>query len=351
MHAAILLTVLTISGCSLSRIAALIEGSTEPSGTSHNAQDEDSARVESFLTGDRSTRATPGKVSTWSGLDFVPIPTGSFVMGTDHLRVPLEAGVCETPAHTVVITEPFLLSRTEVTVGLFRQFVEDTGFVTECRANARGCNSLNLRTGEVQQLRETDWQNPGFPQTDDHPVVCVAHGDATAFCIWLSRQHGTTFRLPTEAEWEYACRAGTSTVFSSGKTAASLQGVANLGDESLHEQCPKSSGTAPWTDGFAFTAPVGTFRPNAFGLYDMHGNAGEWCSDWFDPAYYRISPSSDPTGPVQPRSWHVVRGGSWYNGPMSCRSSGRHDNVRTMASTTNGFRVVAELPPQQGLRP
>ena len=246
---------------------------------------------------------------------------------------------CEYPAHKVTITKEFFLARHEVSVGQFRQFVESTGYATEAEYLKLGSNSLNLQTGAVQQLSETVWHDPGFPQTDDHPVVCVSWNDAHAFCGWLSQTNKATFRLPTEAEWEYACRAGTRTKYCTGSDAASLRGHANFRDASLQDVFQLAKAIAPWSDGSAFTSAVGQFSPNAFGLHDMHGNVGEWCQDWYSSESYTDSSATDPTGPPQPTAWRAVKGGSWYNSAHSCRCSGRHDGIETAASTTNGFRV------------
>lgn len=290
---------------------------------------------------------SPVETAEIGGMRFSRIPAGDFLMGATELVVPLENGHCETPAHRVVISTDFWMSQTEVTVGQFRRFVHETDYRTEYADIGLGCNSLNLKTGQVQQLNETQWDSPGFGQTNEHPVVCVSHGDATAYCEWLSKIHGRAFRLPSEAEWEYACRAGSESTFSTGNNSESLQGAANIGDVALRKKYGSAEGTAPWNDGFPFTAPVGSFRPNDFGLFDMHGNVGEWCSDWFDAEYYKTSPTVDPTGPKWQQHCRVVRGGSWYNTALSCRSSGRHDGIETAPSTTNGFRVVLEVLPEE----
>src|SRR5262249_10455549 len=135
------------------------------------------------------------------------------------------------------------------------------------------------------------WRNPGFAQTDEHPVVNVSWNDAQAFCDWLSQKEGKKYRLPTEAEWEYGCRANTRTRFHGGDEDGTLWQVANAMDRSLGAQWSYNKlknkevqrrlsdwfESVTWDDGYPFTAPVGRFRPNAFGLYDMHGNVWEWC--------------------------------------------------------------------------
>ena len=139
------------------------------------------------------------------------------------------------------------------------------------------------------------WRNVGFAQTDLHPVVCVSWNDAVAFCDWLSRKEGKTYRLPTEAEWEYACRAGTTTRYWCGDDPEGLARAANVPDASAKSLFPAWK-TIGASDGCVFTAPVGSYRPNPFGLYDMHGNAWQWCSDWAYSRYYEISPPADSAG-------------------------------------------------------
>ena len=266
------------------------------------------------------------------------IPAGTFEMGSSAETVPLKYRKCEMPPHQVSIPRPFWMCQTETTVSQFRRFVEETGFVTEAEQDQTGCNRLDLNTGKVIQDPAVTWRTPGFPQSDRHPVVGVSHRDALAYCRWLTNKHGHSFRLPTEAEWEYACRAGTTTAFSSGHRPKDLQGFANASDQSLKHVFSRASGSAPWDDGHPFTAPVASYQPNRFGMYDMHGNVGEWCADWFAPDSY----SQQYAQERRPRKWRVVRGGSWFNNALSCRSSGRHDGIETAASQTNGFRIVMD---------
>ena len=128
-------------------------------------------------------------------------------------------------------------------------------------------------------------------------MVNVSWNDAVAFCKWLSRKEGKTYRLPTEAEWEYACRAGTTTRYYSGDDPETLAKVANVADATAKAKFPDWKWTIKASDGYVFTAPVGQFKPNAFGLYDMHGNAWQWCADWYGKDYYGKSPVDDPKGP------------------------------------------------------
>ena len=163
----------------------------------------------------------------------------------------------------------------------------------------------------------------GFEQTDEHPVVNVSWNDAVAFCKWLNRKEGKTYRLPTEAEWEYACRAGTTTRYYSGDDPETLAKVGNVADAALKAKFPDWQYTIKANDGYVFTAPVGKFTPNAFGLYDMHGNAWQWCTDWYGAEYYARSPIDDPTGPDS-GAVHVLRGGSWFVRPFFSRSATRY---------------------------
>jgi formylglycine-generating enzyme required for sulfatase activity len=125
------------------------------------------------------------------------------------------------------------------------------------------------------------WRATGWKQTKQHPVVNVSWNDAVAFCQWLSKKEGKTYRLPTEAEWEYACRAGTTTRFSFGDADANLKDYANVADRSVQEKFDAKAysdyGFMDWDDGYPFTSPVGSFKANAWGLYDMHGNVCQWC--------------------------------------------------------------------------
>jgi formylglycine-generating enzyme required for sulfatase activity len=292
--------------------------------------------------------SSPRQITNRFGLEFSHVPAGKFRMGTTDPDRFAPHSRCEMPAHPVQLTKPLWFGRHEVTVGQFRKFVEATSYKTEAETSGEGANGLDVRTKRLRRNPDWIWSSPGFRQTDRHPVVCVSHRDARAFCAWLSNVDGWTYRLPTEAEWEYACRAGTDTLFFSGDDASDLKGCANTADVSLRKLLPAATGAAAWNDKYAFTAPVGSFRPNGFGLHDMHGNVGEWCADWYDAGFYRRSPSTNPTGPPVPTEWRIIRGGSWYNTPTSCRSSGRHDGILTATSMTNGFRVVAEVREEDG---
>jgi formylglycine-generating enzyme required for sulfatase activity len=194
----------------------------------------------------------------------------------------------------------------------------------------------------VLQDATVNWRNPRFTQTDAHPVVCVTWHDAVEFCKWLSKKEGRTYRLPTEAEWEYACRAGAATRYACGNYVTDLNGHANVADLSLAAEFPKvdlTGWTVPWNDGHPFTAPVGSFKANAFGLYDMHGNAWEWCADWFDADYYKQSPRRDPPGPTTGTE-RVARGGSFRYHASYCRSANRGHCDPKVAVNECGFRVV-----------
>jgi len=272
----------------------------------------------------------------------------------------------------VRLTRDYYLGKTEVTVGQFRRFVEATGYRTDAERAGDAVVFQPEAEVDLQRFAARDghrWSNPGFPQTDDHPVTCVSWRDGRAFCDWLSKQEGGKYRLPTEAEWEYACRAGTKTPYCSGQTPDSVYAFANVADAALYAEHPQDvlrqriAGLDPGEgDGHVFTAPVASLKPNAWGLHDMHGNVWEWCSDKYSDRYYEQmlklarqrgsrndpEPIVDPQGPeTTPQhkhgDWRSLRGGSWYVAPLQCRSSVRAFAEAADAFSYIGFRVVLEV--------
>lgn len=275
---------------------------------------------------------------------------------TEHLRIArseFESHFAEgeTPVHKVVLSKQFLFSIYEVTCADFEAFVSATDYATEAENDQswKGGNGWDPTKQEfVFRDRKFDWKNTGYPQSTRHPVVNVTHADCIAFCNWLSKKEGRTYRLPTEAEWEYCCRAGTNSLFSFGDDARNLVHNANVADDELKKAMPrKSYRYAPGSDGHAFTAPVGLYPPNPWGLFDMHGNVSELCSDYFDPSYYERSPQIDPQGPESAldvrRPRFVVRGGSWQDSPADIRSGNRIFVSADNRHCYVGFRVVLEV--------
>ena len=249
----------------------------------------------------------------------------------------------EKPVHAVTITQPFYLGKYEVTVEQFRRFIEATGYATDAEKGTgfQGAFGWNRDTMEFQMNAEHSWRSTGFAQLDTHPAVNVSWNDATEFCKWLSRRDGKTYRLPTEAEWEYACRAGTTTPYSHGDDPEGAANVGNVADAAFATQFPELESAIKANDGYAYTSPVGSFSPNPFGLYDMHGNVWEWCADWFDVEYYATSPASDPGGPATGEE-RVYRGGGWFNCARGFRSASRSGDLPENRHLTLGFRVASD---------
>jgi formylglycine-generating enzyme required for sulfatase activity len=290
------------------------------------------------------------------GIRLKRIPAGEFLMGSSKDE-DKDASDDELPRHRVRITRPFYLGVTEVTVGQFRRVVESASYRTEAERDGKGGYGWNEQAKKFEgRDPKYNWKFTGFEQTDDHPVVNVTWNDAIAFCNKLSEQEGLKpyygfgageksggdgYRLPTEAEWEYACRAGTTTRYQSGDDAETLATVGNVADGTLKA---KGGMFSSWTaiaarDSYVFTAPVGRFRANAFGLYDMHGNVWEWCWDGYKADYYKESPEADPSGPLQ-ASGRVIRGGSWYVIPRVCRSAYRVRSSPDRRDNDLGFRLA-----------
>jgi formylglycine-generating enzyme required for sulfatase activity/tRNA A-37 threonylcarbamoyl transferase component Bud32 len=269
-----------------------------------------------------SSKANKPPVTNSLDMQLAWIPAGEFTMGSP----PGEAGGRddEGPPHPVTLTRPFYLATHETTVANFRAFVQATRYLTKTEEDGKGALRWNADKRAWEPDPKCTWRNPGWRQEDDEPVVCLSRYDALAFCYWLSRKEGKTYRLPTEAEWEYACRAGTTTPFASGPGLSS--GQANCAARGSQGQ----------------TNRVGSFAANAWGLHDMHGNVWEWCADFYSSTYYRESPSRDPRGPEQ-GLWGVLRGGSWQSSGPDCRSAARLGVVLDSRRNDLGFRVVLEV--------
>jgi formylglycine-generating enzyme required for sulfatase activity len=245
----------------------------------------------------------------------------------------------EGPPRDVTVIKGLSMGKYEVTRGQFRQFVESEKYQTEAELDSEGGLGWEEVTKQFKKDKKYTWKNPGFEQGDDHPVVNVSWNDAVKFCEWLSKKHGRQFRLPTEAEWEYACRADSETRFSCGDREEELAIFANIADESARKKFPRWNDVIYAKDGFVFTAPVGRFKPNQYGLHDMHGNVWEWCQDWFGK--YETDAMQEPLVPMT-GTYKVFRGGSWSSSPVLCRAAFRGYRIPSERSNSLGFRVVLE---------
>jgi uncharacterized protein (TIGR02996 family) len=258
------------------------------------------------------------------GMGLALIPPGTFLMGS----APGEEGHRdeEAPRHQVEITRPFYLGIAPVTVRQFRGFTQASGYRTE--AEERGGASL-WTGGTWTQEAGCFWQSPGWPPGDDEPVLCLTWNDAVAFCSWLSQKEARVYRLPAEAEWEYACRAGTATPFHFGPGLGSTQA-------NFNGNYPCGAAVGPY---LGRACAVGSYPCNAFGLFDLHGNVWEWCADWHDGDFYRHGPARDPQGPGT-GSFRVLRGGSWADHGRSCRAANRHRALPVSRYNNFGLRVA-----------
>ncbi len=243
--------------------------------------------------------------------------------GFDFTEVTKDGWLIELPSHKVSIKKGFYMSKYEVTVAEFEKFIDKTGYVTHAEQGI-GSYSYNSN-GNWEEVTGVSWQNPGLwkPQPNQ-PVVFVSWNDATEYVQWLSQETGSSYRLPTEQEWEYACRAGTTDNFTWGDEVSDGLGKINGLDSYFG-----------FDDGFKFVAPVDSFEPNKNGLHNMLGNVWEWCSSPY-VKQYPIS-LNDP----EPNEY-VDRGGGWDSPPFNARISNRGAAGAKFNTINLGFRVVLE---------
>jgi len=284
------------------------------------------------------------------GMTFRLIPPGTFVMGSPKDEPGHGTGGFDETAHAVTIPRPFYLATTETTVGQFRRFVEATRYVTDGEKNGGG--HAHDAKAEWKHRPGVSWRKPGyagpFELTDNHPVVQVSHADGTAFCRWLAEQPRAdgeprgTYGLPREAQWEWACRAGSEHRFWWGPDEDATGKVANVGDRALKRTHPDWPRTVmAMDDGHAFAAPVASYQANAFGLHDMLGNVWEFCSTRYGP--YPKGPTVDD-GEGDPTRGFAVRGGGWSNVVADARCATRNADPPHFCHSNLGFRVALQLP-------
>lgn len=276
--------------------------------------------------------------------EMVVIPAGSVYIGSSEDEIDRKS--FDRPRIMASIEQEFALAKTEVTLAQFRVFMEETQYksvVPERDGEPLiGCNYFDGKS--YGYVRSHNWQNPGYPQREDAPVVCVSWSDANAYAEWLSKKTGRTYRVPSSVEFEYASRAGSSAPWFWGTDSEKACEYANIGDRAFAQQYP-SRPSFPCDDGYVYTASVAKFKPNAYGLYDMVGNAWEWTNDCFH------TDLSD--APIDGSSWlaeaegeciyRTPKGGSWISGIAWSRAAVRSRDQAHYKSFMLGFRVAAAV--------
>ena len=291
----------------------------------------------------------PGQVFTDRYVDLpgktpsmVVIPTGSFQMGaSDNDEDHIDA---EMPQHAVAIDKGFAMAQSAITVGQFREFVRASGYVPDS-VKLGGASVYDERSGAMRDDSSTTWQDDyAGHKADDHlPVVNISWNDAKAYADWLSQRTGKVYRLPSEGEFEYALRGGTTTRYwwGNGVPTRPVENLTGSGDRSRSGR-RWSHAFRGYRDGYWGPAPVMSFAPNPFGLYDINGNVSEWAADCWHDNYMRAP--GDGSAWLNPGcTAHVVRGGSWGSSPEQVVSAYRQGTNSDVRSGRVGFRVVREL--------
>jgi formylglycine-generating enzyme required for sulfatase activity len=259
-------------------------------------------------------------------VEWADIPAGTFTMGSPSNEAKRLANEIQ---HQVTLNA-FKMSKYEITVSQFKAFVDATGYVTDAEKDSSKSGGSELFLGKKWRYqpgvnwRQNEKGKPIPPEDYNHPVVHVSWMDAKAFADWMG------CRLPTEAEWEYACRAGTNTPFNTGDNLST--------DQANYNGTSYNNSTKGEFRGMIM--PVGSFKPNAWGLFDMHGNIMEWCSDWYGG--FSIKDQTNPKGPIY-GSYHLLRGGGWNANAVDCRSSSRNSGgENNLRKGDVGFRLVSD---------
>ena len=274
----------------------------------------------------------------------ITIPSGTGMVGSLEGETDRRKG--ERNQTTVNIYKPFAMAKTEVTLGQYRAFVASTSHQeTILERDGKKISGCNYFDGAgYGYITKHSWQDPGYPQREDAPVVCVSWSDAQSYANWLSEKTGRNYRIPSTTEFEYALRAGSNAPWFWGENPDRACEFANIGDSTLGNIYPKRAQFS-CDDGYLFTAPVAKFKPNNFGLYDMIGNAWEWTNDcWHDDL---------SSAPRDGSSWlennngectaRTPKGGSWISGAAWARAAVRSKDHQHYRSFLLGFRVAAEL--------
>ncbi|TVQ29274.1 MAG: formylglycine-generating enzyme family protein [Wenzhouxiangella sp.] len=276
------------------------------------------------------------------GPNMVVIPAGSFMMGSPDNESDRFSN--EGPRHRVTFERGFALSRTEVSVGDFAAFVRDTGYRTDAERTGNS-RVYDLRTGRMDRQNNITWRNDyvGDPADDELPVIHVSWNDAQAYARWLRQQTGRNYRLPSEAEFEYALRAGSQTRFwwGDGSPGNVVENLTGDGDSSP-TNARWNIAFRRYSDGYWGPAPTGSFEPNPFGLYDMAGNVMEWTEDCWHDSFVRAP--GDGSAWVNPGcERRVIKGGSWSSTPAMSRSAFRLSSTPNSTDMRVGFRVARDL--------
>ena len=295
------------------------------------------------LTAARARTPPPGKSfrDCSNCPEMVVVPPGRFTMGVpageeERENWPKERRGHSVPQHLVTIRHKFAIAKFDVTRDEYAQFVAETK-----RPDSDSCVTLDASGNFI--TTKGNWHSPGFTQTGRDPVVCVSWDDAQAYVAWLNAKTGHVYRLPTEAEWEYAARAGTTTARYFSDNPAEVCRYTNVGDLDYFEQHPGDSGVnRACPDRYAFTSPVESFPPNQFSLYDMLGNVMNWTEDCAN-ANYNGAPDDGTAWQSGDCGRRVVRGGSWDMDLSGARSGNRRDPPASLRNTTLGFRVARTL--------
>ena len=282
------------------------------------------------------------------GPQMVVLPTGSFRMGSPSG----EAGRYsdEGPVRRVMIGSRIAMGRYEVTVGEFRRFVTASGYRTEAERNTggkKGCRTLENTTRNTWDWTPgRSWLDLEYPVKEDQPVVCVSWNDARRYIEWLNEETGGGYRLPSESEWEYAVRARSGSRYHFGDDESELCRYGNVADTTRLPNGNVWTNKANCSDGAVYPTAVGSYRPNAFGLYDLHGNVREWVEDcWHDNYEGAPTDGSAWTTGCDGTRRAVVRGGSWYITPRYLRAANRGWLTPSDRDGNCGFRLVQDLNP------